>query len=607
MKLKALAAGSAALCVAVVCLIAAHAPMSRAPQRLWSLSTYDQLFDISPDGRLAAYIDWKTGGNLVVRDLATGATHALTNKTGGEDEAEIARFSPDGKRIVFNWWDSKTRLDEFRTIGPDGSDLKPVYRSPSLYTGLWPAMWTADGASILLWVSRFDSSHAKKSSSLALLPATGDTPRLIPGDALGNAAISPDGRFIAGTKRGTHDVVIISAADGKEVSRVESAADVVPIRFTADGLVFSSERGGSPGIWKQPVRNGKPHGEPHLVRGDLWGLSQVFLDATGRLYYLINAGDRDAYLVNIDAQTGRTRSQPLPLSKDPGVDYSSPQFSPDGKYVAMIATPAGKSQEVLIRSLSGDEVRRFPVIARLATSAQWIPGSQALALTVFDSVLSQNLVRLDLVSGERTVLLKQEGFSPVTFSPDGRTVYYSPHRRDDTVAPRIVARELASATERVVYSAPPGSSALASAVSRDGKTLMVALVHALRQPPYRILAVSLASGAVRDLSAAAPGADTANGGPRSLGFTADLSAQILLAPKLGDAAHTLTLWRVPLAGGTATELGPAPKGIEFNGRQTSGSWLSPDATRLVYIGGSLKTELWAIDEPAVRAELATRH
>ena len=607
MKLKALAAGSAAFCGTVVFLIAAHAGTPRPPQRLWSLSPEYQLFDISPNGKLAAYIDWTTGGNLVVRDLASGATRALTHRTGaGEgDEAEIARFSPDGKRILFNWWDSKTRLDEFRTIAPDGSDMRTVYRSPKVGTTLWPSMWTADGASILLWVSQFDSNHVKKSSSLALVPGTGGSPRLIPGDGVGNAAISPDGRFIAGTKRGTHDIVIISAADGKEISRVASSSQAVPIRFTSDGVAFSSERGGSPGIWKQPMSNGEPQGEPHLVRGDLWRLRQAFLDATGRLYYEINAGDRDVYMVNIDAQTGRTRSQPLSLSKDPGSDYSSPQFSPDGKYVAVIAR-RDASQEVLIRSLSGDEVRRFPVLARLGLSAQWIAGSEALALTVFDSTFNQNLVRLDLVSGEQHVLLKQGGMSPVAFSPDGKTVYYAPHARDAAVAPRIVARELASGTERAVYDAPRGSSALASAVSRDGKTLMVALVHALRQHPYKILAVSVASGDVRDLSAKVPEADTANGGQRALGFTADLTAQILLAPKLGDAAHTLTLWRVPLASGPATELGAAPRGIEFNERQTAGSWLSPDATRLVYVGGSLKAELWAIDEPAVRAELAAR-
>lgn len=608
MKPKTLVAGAAMFCAAVVCLAGAKRPTPRQPQRLWTLSNYDQLFDVSPDGKLAAYIDWKTGGNLVVRDLATGSTHDLTKKTVKDDEAEIARFSPDGKRILFNWWDGKARVDELRTIGIDGSDVKTVYRSPRTGITLWPSMWTADGMSILLWVTHQDSNRVKQSSSLALVPSAGGAPRLIPGtgNGVGGAIISPDGRFIAGTVPGNnHDLVIISAADGKEVARVASSPNAAPIRFTADGLLFSSERGGSPGIWKQPMSNGRPQGEPHLVRGDLWRLHEVFLDAVGRLYYEINAGDRDAYVVNIDAETGRTRSQPIPLSKAPGADYFSPQFSPDGKYVAMTtrAVDNGKSAEVLIRSLAGDEVRRFP-LARFANGAQWIPGSQALALTTFDSTGEQNLVRLDLASGEQSVLVRQVP-SPVAFSPDGRTIYYAPHARTDALAPRIVARELASGTERPVYTAPRGSSALASAVSRDGKTLIVALVHTLREHPYKILTVTIANGAVRDLSAAVPGADTANGGQRALGFTADLSAQILLAPKF-DASHTLTLWRVPLSGGSVIELGPAPRGIEFNERQTAGSWLSPDASRLVYVGGSLQTELWVIDEPAVRAELALR-
>lgn len=610
MKPKTLVAGAVAFCAAVVCLVAAQAPTleaPRQPQRLWSVSERYQVVDVSPDGKLAAYVDWTTDGNLMVRDLASGATRDLTKKTVHDDEAEpAARFSPDGTRIFYDWTNSKDRTDEIRTVGIDGSGMKTVYRVTVPGSGLWPAMWTADGASILLWVTHWDRNRVKlpEESGLALVPGTGGTPRLLPGNGVGEA-ISPDGRFIAGTLPGnTHDIVILSATDGKEISRLANAPNAKQIRFIADGLIFVSDRGGSPGVWKQPLSDGKPQGEPHLVRGDLWRLHQMFLDAAGRLYYEIKAGDRDAYVVNIDAETGRTRSQPIPLSKAQGADYFSPQFSPDGKYVAM-TTRAGnnKPAKVLIRSLAGDEVREFPV-ATFANSAQWIPGAQALALTVFDSTFEQNLVRLDLASGEQSVLVKHSG-SPVAFSPDGGTLYYAPRTRSDTVVPRIVARELASGTERTVYTAPRGSSAIASAVSRNGKTLIVALAHKLNEHPYKILAVAIATGAVRDLSAAVAGADTANGGQRPLGFTADQSAELFLAPKL-DAAHTLTLWRVPLAGGTASELGPAPKGIEFNNRQTAGSWLSPDATRLVYIGGSLKTELWMIDEPAVRAELALR-
>ncbi|HYV98142.1 MAG TPA: hypothetical protein VE967_11850 [Gemmatimonadaceae bacterium] len=605
MRPKALVAGMM-FCAAAVCLAAANRPAPRPPQRLWTLTDFDQLFDVSPDGKLAAYIDWKTDGNLVVRDLATGSTRDLTKKTVHDDEAEIARFSPDGKRILFNWWDSKAQLDEFRTIGIDGSDLKTVYRAPRTGTVLWPSMWTADGTSILLWVSHKDSNRVKQSSSLALVASAGGAPRLIPGTSDAGEIISADGRFIAGIRRDRPEIVIIGVADGREVARIPSSSSVTLIRFTSDGLVFSSDRGGSPGVWRQPLTNGKPQGEPHLVRGDLWGLREVFLDAVGRLYYEINAGDRDAYMVNIDLETGRTRSQPMPLSKAPGADYFSPQFSPDGKYVAMTTRRVGegKSAAVLIRSLAGDEVREFPV-ATFAGSAQWIPGSQALALTVYDSTRDQDLVRLDLASGERRTLVRRAR-SPLAFAPDGKILYYTPSVHTDSVVRRVVARELVTGTERTVYTAPSGSSVLASAVSRDGKTLMVALVHRLSEHPYKILAITIPSGAVRDLSAAVPAADTANGGQRALGFTADLAAQILLAPKL-DGAHTLTLWRVPLSGGAVTELGPAPKGIEFNNRQTAGAWLSPDATRLVYIGGTLKSELWMIDEPALRAELAARH
>ena len=609
---RVLSTGAAALCAGILCVAAVKAPPPGQPQRVWALSPMYQMTDVSPDGKLAVYVDWTTDGNLMVRDLATGATRDLTKKTLKKDEAEpAAQFSPDSKRIYYDWTNSTDNTDQIRMVGIDGSDMKTLYRAQMPGTGLWPAMWTADGASILMWISRFDSTHKKKSSGSALLPAAGGTPRPIPGGGSADA-ISLDGRFFAGTVRGNdHDIVITSATDGKEVSRVTNPSNVRAIRFTADGFVFTSERGGSPGLWKQTLSSGRPQGDAHLVRGDLWRLHAgdpgIWFDAVGRLYYEVNAGDRDVYLVNFDPETGRTRSQPLPLSKAPGEDYFGPQFSPDGKYVAMTKREQGHDgpPKIVIRSLMGDEVREFPIAGtnRQAYGVLWIPGSQALAVSVFDSTFHSHVVRLDLASGEKRVLASN-GPSSIAFSPDGRTLYYAPSGVGNTVAGQIMARDLASGGEHPAYSAPRGEVAHASAVSRDGKIMIVALARSLHEHPYRILAVTIATGAVHNLSAAVPAADSGNGGQRALGFTADQSAELLLAPKLGDAAHTLTLWRVPLNGGTAAELGPAPKALEFNERQPSGPWLSPDATRLVYVGGDLKTELWKIDDPAIRAELA---
>src|SRR5262249_43226834 len=162
-----------------------------------------------------------------------------------------------------------------------------------------------------------------------------------------------------------------------------------------------------------------------------------------------------------------------------------------------------------------------------------------------------HVVRLDLASGEKRVLATNEP-SSVAFSPDGRTMYYVPSGRGNAIAAQIMARDVASGSEHPVYTAPRGNAAHATAVSRDGKTMMVPLALSLRAQPHRILAVPIATGAVSDLSTAVPAADTGHGGQHALGFTADQSAELLLAPKLGDAAHTLTIWRVPLGGGTAT-------------------------------------------------------
>ena len=605
--------GVVALSVSTLSLLAARTQAPAQPQRLWSLSSNEQLYDISPDGRLAAYIDWAIDGDLVVRDLESGITRNLTKKTLKDDEAESAKFSPDGKQILYDWTASKSDSDEFRTIRVDGSGRKSLYRSaPNV--ALWPAMWTGDGASILLWVTRRDSNRVRlPGSGLAYLPSGGGTPRVFTEKQVGDVVISPDGRIIAGTIPRSDrltDLAILSATDGSEIARFANSANDKPIKFTRDGLVFTSQRGGSPGIWKQPLVNGKPQGNPHLVRGDLWRLYQhsVYTDTSGRLFYEINAGDRDAYMVNFNAELGRTTSRPIPLSKAPGEDFYDPQFSSDGKYVAMTKHDfeSGAQPKVLVRSLTGDEVREIAIggFARNAIGVEWIPGSQAVVVGIFDSTVHARLLRVDLASGQQRILADSV-LTPVAFSNDGGTMYFATFARQDTGLSRIRARTLSSGRERVIYAAPRGDAALASSLSRDGKTLIVAVGHTSQPHPYRLIAVTVATGAVRDLTAAARGADSLNGGPRPLGFSADQSAEIILAPKAGDPAHTLTLWRAPLAGGPATELGPAPKEIEYNQRQASGSWLSPDATRLVFVGGTLKTELWRIDEPAIRAELGT--
>jgi len=58
---------------------------------------------VSPDGRYYAYPDWGKGGNLAVRNFATGKSRALTEDKGGF--AFDARWSSDGKNLAYAWTD----------------------------------------------------------------------------------------------------------------------------------------------------------------------------------------------------------------------------------------------------------------------------------------------------------------------------------------------------------------------------------------------------------------------------------------------------------------------------------------------------------------------
>ena len=187
---------SVAACALIVAAPTAFRASSPAPERLWSPTGSQEVYGLSPDGKLVGYINWDTG-NLMIHDLATGTDRDLTKKGSYKDsgdEANSALFSPDGRTVAYEWWDGKARVDEVRVVGVDGTGIKTLYRgAPGV--SLWPSSWTPDGKSILTLVET--SAHR----DITVIPATGGEPKVVKSFGPNNrnmaTAISPDGKYVA--------------------------------------------------------------------------------------------------------------------------------------------------------------------------------------------------------------------------------------------------------------------------------------------------------------------------------------------------------------------------------------------------------------------------
>ena len=600
------------LAVASLASVATAATISKRPlvsptaaaERVWQPTARQEMFDVSPDGKLVLYVNWDTG-NLMVHDLATGADRDITRKgtyQQSPDEADGGVFSRDGRLVAYEWWEGRTRQDVLRVSNIDGTGIKDFYRSPGV--SVWPIAFTSTGGLLAV----LDSA---KTRFLVIIPGNGGKPALLkqlsPINRHLAAVLSPDEKFVAYTEPVEdfkRDIVVANVSDGKEITRIRNPADDVPIRWTKDGsLVFTSDRNGSPGLWIQSMSGGKTTGSPRLLRGDLWRLGNVFLTAKGQFFYGVQAGDREVFTAPFDAMSDKSPGPPIGVTGKPGEQYSSATFSPDGKYVAFMKREREGLQynKLVIRSLSSDETREFLPRVFAPSRPVWIPGAQAILLQANNQNGQPSLFRFDLRTNEAKSVVSNTS-SPVAFAPDGKTMYYSPHVAGDSSPRRIVAHEMASGHERVIYTAPPNVYIPVHAISADGKTVIAmssgfAHGRVVGGGPYGIRAISIATGTARSLTAGIP-YDSTKQQARAMGFTRDQREFVVMTGTDGD--KTLSLWRVPLAGGPAVAIGHAPTGIELTGSGSTSPWLNADATRLVYIAGTTRLELWMADEDALR-------
>jgi Tol biopolymer transport system component len=296
--------------------VSAAAPGQLATRVVWSGPNAESEGTVSLDGRYLYTTDWDTG-DLTVHDFSTGKDRRLTDKgpwikTG--DFAEAPAISRDGKQVAYAWFvESKNRY-ELQIAGVLASGLvqpRRLFDNPEV-GWIAPHDWSPDGKLLAVEMGRID-----KTNQIGLISVQDGSLRVLWSgtDTLRGGGFSPDGKYLLYTKgardRPRHACIL--SVDGKtETALAPSSNSAQNPVWSADGsrILFISDRGGNPGLWSVHVADGKPQGDPELVKEDFQNSELIGASANGALFHSTFATNLDIYTASIDPASGALTSEP---------------------------------------------------------------------------------------------------------------------------------------------------------------------------------------------------------------------------------------------------------------------------------------------------------
>lgn len=574
-------------------------------RRLLSESQFNDYGYPTADGRLISTSDWSSG-DLAVRDLGTGALRRIGIKDSRASDAyvETSRMSPDGRRIAFSWSDDNERYS-IRVVDANGRNARVVY-SDSAYYYMEVSGFSPDGRHVILELDRTNGLL-----DYGWLDLDGGEIRFLYKNVpwvLGDVLFSPDGRYAAynGSEEhptvGPRDPRILEIATGRTWPLVTWPSDDTPNGWAPDGraIVLSSDRGGTPGFWLQPVRDGRADGDARLLKSDVWNVSGVGATRDGRLLYTVRTGAVHLYQATIDTVSGAVVGEPLRMDdRDVTRALSALGVSRNGEWLVHNVPDRDKGewgQSVLtFRSLFTGETRRVKTtLSRIYGRQHWSPDGTRVFTRGDDANHHAGIFVVDVRTGEaRTVLPGDTTATMWTvpwnlgWTPNGKEVIYRRYDPDSTV--RTMAADVVTGATRVLASWPHARpNDIVGEMSPDAR-LLAQVVPTEDHQGTAVRVTDLAGKSARDLlRVRMPDQLT------SIDWAADGRHIYVVRANQADAAPgsptrgSLRVDRVSVADGTTRTLQ-----FGMTGNYTPIA-VHPDGRRLFFVAGHAGNELWEL-------------
>jgi Tol biopolymer transport system component len=363
------------------------------------------------------------------------------------------------------------------------------------------------------------------------------------------------------------------SSDGiHEIPVVEHPAHDELLGWAPDGknIIFGSDRNGTFSLWNIQIAEGKPQGKPELVRSSIGSIEPLGFTQKGSFYYGYSPKSNNIYSTELDPETGEILAQPkMIITRFEGYNQT-PNYSPDGKYLAYISrrfpltiypdyTIAKIGGNVLcVKSLeTGKEREIFPNLDRFSYP-RWSPDGRSVIVIDLNT---NEYYQIDIQTGNVTSILQSDdniNFTAPEFSHDGKAIFYVRQDRKANIY-QILARDLASGTENEIYRS---DAPLIISLSPDGQWLAIQAHFFMSDKIPSLNVIPSTGGELQELCRFEEGIDIRTG--FSCTWTADGKYIIFTMKSPKKDNENWDLYRISAKGGEPEKLGLEMSGFLIN-------------------------------------------
>ncbi len=465
-----------------------------------------------------------------------------------------------------------------------------------------PTGWSPDGKTILVTVL---SEGTSAMSLISVDDGSRQDLQSLDWGGMPAPLFSPDGRWVAfnfapDDYSPNRDIFILASDGSRQTTLIEHPADDYLFGWTPDGsaILFGSDRLGTPSWYAVGVTDGNAQGAPVLVRPDMWGAGGLggFTEG-GTFYYRVESGRNEVYTATMDLETGALITPPVAVSGRHSVARNnSPQWSPDGKYLAFVEdpNPVGSARSgdlsIVIRSMATGESRTITPNLTYFNRPNWSPDMQSFLITGTDENGRDGFYEVDRLTGAVTTLARDSQPRWLQPAADGKTVFYLDRWgsemgvfKHDLESEEVTGLYVTPAPDNPFGAASAEFAFSGMALSPNGRQLALIRGNA-------VVVMDTSGGAPRELIRATTTGDE-NQSERFGRVKWSPDGQHILFVKHSGMSREAELWRVPAEGGEAVRLGsefPVPGNRNWE--------IHPvDGRQIVYWTRQQESEVWVME------------